>query len=194
MEGTFLWAQIIGLFAMSLAVGAWQLKNSRHIILCYVPANSLWAIQYLLLGAPLGALMNICSVFKDGALGFISERFVRHIILTFLIVAWSVGLYSLTHWYDLLPLVGVSILNIALLQRDNRSLYARAGVICASLWLIYNLIVHSWMGACCSTFVIISSVTGMARHEAWIIGRCYKSFLPSLARSLFVFPNWRTYP
>lgn len=194
MENTFLWAQIIGLFAMTFAVSAWQFKNPRHIILCFVPANTLWAIQYFMLGAWLGVIMNICSVAKDGALAFIHERYVAYLIGAFLAVAWGFGLYSFTHWYDILPLAGVTTVNLALLQRDNRPLYARACILTGCFWLGYNIIVHSWMGTCCSTLVIISSIVGMARHENWALGQCYKSFLPSLARSLFVFPNFRTYP
>ena len=194
MESTFLWAQAIGLCAMAIAISAWQLKSSRHIIMCFIPCNSLWAIQYILLGAPLGAAMNICSVLKDTGLVFIKEKHVPYLIATFITVAWGVGLYNFGHWYDILPLMAATILNLGLLQRDNRALYARACIIASILWLAYNIIVHSWMGACCSSLVVISSMTGMARHEAWVLGKCYRSFMPSLARSLFVFPNLRTYP
>ena len=198
MDGIFsselFWAQIIGFFAMMICITAWQLKNSRHIILCYVPANTLWAIQYLMLGAPMGAFLNICAVAKDCGLGFAADKYVKKIIVVFLLVVWGTGLYLFNQWYDILPILAATILNIALIQRDNRSLYARACIATCLLWMTYNIIVHSWMAAACACFVMASSTVGMIRYEGWVIGRCYRSFLPSLMRSLFVFPNFRTYP
>ncbi|HPF77935.1 MAG TPA: YgjV family protein [Alphaproteobacteria bacterium] len=193
-DNVFFWAQIIGFVAMGICIMAWQLKNARHIILCYVPTNTLWAIQYIMLGAPLGALLNICSVFKDSAISCIKDKYVPYIIAAFLTIIWSVGLAYFEHWYDILPLLGGSVVNLALLQRDNRALYARACVIGALFWIIYNVLVHSWMGACCAGFVSMSSIIGMIRHEGWQLGRCYRSFVPSIARALFVFPTPRTFP
>lgn len=194
MDSVFIWAQIIGLIAMAVSVWAWQLKKPRHIILCNVPATLIWTVQYILLGAPLGAILNLASAFKDSGLFFIKNKYVPYLIGTFLLVIWSTGLYFFEHWYDSLPLISGSIMNIALLQRDNRSLIARATIICCLFWLVYNVIVSSWMGAACASMVITSSIIGMARHEEWSLGKCYKSFFPSLSRSLFVFPNLQTYP
>lgn len=188
------WAQIFGLVAMSINILSWQIKNPRWIIFSYCPASALWAIQYLLLGAPLGAIMNICGSCKDGALAFIKDKYVPFLIGAFLTVTWCVGLYFFKNWFDVLPLIAGTIINLALLQRDNRPLVSRAGVIATSCWIIYNYIVGSYMGFICGCLVIISSTVGMARFEKWDIGKCYKSFLPSLARSLFIFPNFRTYP
>ena len=173
---------------------AWQIKNPRLIIFSYCPACTLWAIQYFLLGAPLGVILNICSAGKDGLLAFIDEKFVPFLIGAFLFFVWSIGLSFFTHWYDILPILAGTIINIALLQRDNRALVARASIAASLCWIMYNLIVHSYMGFASGCFVILSSMIGMARYEEWELGKCYRTFLPSITRSLFVFPNFRTYP
>ncbi|MAZ76775.1 MAG: hypothetical protein CMH31_05680 [Micavibrio sp.] len=194
MENGFLLAQIIGLCAMGINIFAWQLKNSRHIIFSYVPAGSLWALQYIILGAPLGVVMNVCSVIKDFFLTFINADYVIYIIGLFMISIWSIGLYFYDNWYDILPLFGATVTNLSLLQRDNRSFVAR-GVICAQIfWISYNLIVGSYAAALSGIMVICSSTIGMARHEKWIIGNCYRTFAPSLVRALFSFPSFRTFP
>lgn len=194
MDSVFIWAQIIGLAAMSINILSWQLKNPRHIIFCYIPACSLWAIQYVLLHAPLGVVMNVLSVIKDSFLSTVKEIYVRCVIGGFLVSIWGIGLYFFSEWYDILPLIGGTIINLGLLQRDNRSLMARAGIGGQFFWITYNLIVGSYMAAISGCLLIISSTIGMARHEEWILGRCHRTFVPSLARSLFIFPQWRTYP
>lgn len=193
-SSAFFWAQCIGLVAMSINILAWQLKNPRWVIFSFCPASSLWAIQYYLLNAPLGVVLNLCSAIKDGLLAFIGNKYVPYLIGTFLLFIWAIGLHFFTHWYDILPLLSGTIINVALLQRDNRPLVARAGIAATVCWLLYNVIVHSYMGFASGAFSILSSIIGMARFEGWELGKCYKTFLPSLTRRLFVFPNFRTYP
>lgn len=194
MENGFLLAQIIGIFAMSINIFAWQLKNSRHIIFSYVPASALWAIQYMILSAPLGLMMNLCSMAKDMALTFIKASYVRYIIIGFLCTIWAAGLYFFSGWYDILPLIAGTITNLSLLQRDNRALVARGAIISQIFWITYNLIVGSWIAAFSGCLVITSSTLGMARHESWVLGTCYRSFGISLVRALFTFPSFKTFP
>ena len=192
MESYFIWAHLLGFFAMCISIMAWQIKNPRHIILCYVPSGILWGTHYMLLGAPLGAIMNFCSAGKDSALAFIRKSYVPYLIIIFLSIVWIVGIHNFEYWYDILPLIGVSIINLSLLQRDKRSLVARATMGGQACWIIYNVIVGAWMGVACCLLVSTSSIIGMARHEKWEIGKCYRTFGPSLMRSLFLTP--RTFP
>ena len=193
-DNIFFWAQAIGFVAMSIRIISWQLRNSRHIIFCGMPAGALWTIHYLMLGAPLGALMNVLAVLRDGALSFIKERHVLLVIFCFCGIMWLTGLYFSRFWYDLLPLIGNSISAISFIYRSNRPLIARAAILANLPWLVYNFIVGSWIGVGSATLMIISSIIGMYRHESWEIGNCYKSFVPSVTRALLVFPNFRTYP
>ncbi len=191
---TFFWAQVAGLFATGICVGVWQIKNPRKILLFGVPGAFLWGVQYLLLGAPLGALTNFSSAAKDLILVNIHKKYLPILVGVFLLMIWGIGLYMMSTWADILPIFSVTLFNLALLFRDNRSLLARSSILSQILWIMYNIIVGSWMGLLCSSLTIISTLWGMARHEEWEIGKCYKSFMPSLARSLFVVPNFRTYP
>jgi len=192
-DNLFLWAQIVGFISLCINIISWQLKNSRHIIMCHIPARALMAIQYIMLGAPLGAVMDICSVFRDGGISFMNKKYIPYILGLFLCSVWGVGLLFLQNWYGILPLIGVTILSIGLLQKDNRGLVARAQITCSTLWLFYNALVGSYMGFICGTFIITSAIIGMYRHEKWEIGNCYKSFIPSVTRALFVFPRFRSY-
>ena len=192
-SNTFMVAQIAGFLAMSCCVISMQFKNPRNIILTGVPSGLLWATQYMLLNAPMGAIANATGALKNLLIAFIPKSFVPYLLIGYLAMMWSIGLYNLDVWYALLPLIGASATSVALLiNRDNRELYARSIVFCCGMWACYNITVGAYMGLACDTLTILSSIIGMARHEKWKIGRCYRTFFPSLARSLF--PNMRTYP
>ncbi len=194
MENGFLIAQIIGLFAMALCIFAWQLKDSRKIILCYSPVNALWALHFVFLGAYSGATLAILTSAKDGLLANISPKYIALLIFSFLGLVWAATLYNASYWYDFVPPIATTFFNIILfIDRDNRQAITRASIISSFSWIIYNCFVGGWVGVICATFVIFSTLTGMARHENWQVGRCYRTFAPSLMKSLFTFPSFRTY-
>lgn len=193
VDNTYLIAQIFGFFAMCMSVSAWQMKNSRHIILFYVPIAMLWATQYYFLGAYVGVLICVISMFKDGAIGFSPAKYSKYILSVYLTIIFMATFYFAKTWLDFAPLVAVTVFNISLLFPDNRILVARSGVASQLSWLVYNIPSGAWMGIICSLLVSTSSIIGMARHEKWVLGRCYRSFMPSIMRCL-VFPNWKTYP
>lgn len=187
MDSVFIWAQIIGFSAMALQIFAMQIKKPRLVILTHSPACLLWSVQFFLLGAYIGAFINLFASFKDLALSQAAKKYVPIIIATFLITAVTIGILKLQYWYDALPVLSTIIINLALLSRNNRPLIARATIACQLPWMSYNWIVGSWAGLACAILVIASSLIGMYRHEKWELGNCYKSFLPNVGRSLFSF-------
>ena len=185
LGNTFLWAQIAGFLAMSCCVISMQFKNQKHIILSGVPSGLLWATQYMLLGAPMGAIANASGSFKNLLIAFLPKRLVPYLLGFYLIMMWSIGLYNLDVWYALFPLIGASATSIVLLiDRDNRAFYARAVVICCLLWACYNATVGAYMGLACDTLTITSSIIGMYRHENWNL----HSSPINLFRSLLTIP------
>ena len=194
MESGFLIAQIIGFFAMCFAITGMQLKNPRNMIKCYIPVGLLWGTQYVILGAHQGAIFSFGAAVKDAFLSHVSDKYVTFVILTFLALLWGISSFFIQYWYDLLPLIAGTIVNLGFLKRDIREVIARTSLTSQFCWFAYNMIVGSWMGMLCAVLVVTSIFIGMVRHESWVIGRCYRTFLPSIARSLFTFPNFRTYP
>jgi len=179
---------------MTFCVLSMQLKNPKHMILSGVPTGLLWTTQYMLLGAPMGAIANFSGAVKNLFIAFIPQKYVPYLLCAYLTIMWGIGLYNLSVWYALLPLVGASATSIALLvDRTNRRFYVRAIVFCCAMWACYNITVGAYMGLSCDILTITSSIIGMARYEKWELGRCYRTFLPSIRRSLFDFTP-RTYP
>ena len=182
---TFLWAQIVVFLAMSCCIISMQFKTSKQMILAAVPANSLWAGQYMLLGAPMGAIANLGSAINKLLIVILPQNFVPYLLGFYLISIWSIGLYNLEMWYALLPLMGATITTIPLIiDRDNRPMYARATILGCLLWACYNATVGSYIGLACDTLTITSCLIGIYRHEEWNLSQSPKS----LFKSLFTIP------
>ncbi len=194
MDSIFIYAQIAGFIAMCFSIAAWQFKKQEHILLCYVPSGFFWCVQYLLLGAYNGALFSFVAMFKDTALAKSGRAYLKYIVGAFIV--FNIGLVSVFYKsaFDVLPLVICLLVNLPLLKKDNRYWMTRCNILAQICWMAFNLHAHAYMGVMCSTLIITSTFLGMARHEKWELGKCYKSFLPSLGRSLFNFNTPQTYP
>ena len=185
-DNLFLWAQIAGFLAMSCCVISMQFKNPKYIILSGAPGGTLWATQYMLLGAHMGAIANIIGAFKSLLVAYLPKSFLPYLLGFYLIMIWGIGLYKLDVWYALFPLLGASITCVVLLiDRDNRALYARAIIIGCLLWACYNATVGAYMGLACDTLTITTSIIGMYRHENWNVN----SSPINLFKSLFTLPS-----
>ncbi|MEM6811887.1 MAG: YgjV family protein [Pseudomonadota bacterium] len=183
---------IFGLCALICSVTAWQLKNPRHIILLYVPSGIFWGLQYYFFGAYAALAICCLSVVKDGLVGLLPSKYSRYIIFIHLALAYTILLNLYSVWIDILPLIATTIINVGLLFPDNRRFVTRMNISHQFIWLYYNISFDAWMSVVCSTFVVCSTLIGMARHEKWEIGKCRRTFFPSVMKSLF--PNFRTYP
>jgi hypothetical protein len=192
MDSVFICAQIIGFCAMCFSVTAWQVKEPRKIYALYVPSSLLWSFQYILLGAPVGAIIAICSASKDAGLAFANPNHKKYFVSAYIVLVVGFGAYYFQSWISLFPILAALSLNATILLTDKKDIIARAVILSQIFFILYNLNTGAWMAVVCSVLVIVSSIIGMARHEEWDIGRCYKSFAPSLMRSLLIKPQ--TYP
>lgn len=193
LENTFLWAQLFGFCAMCFSICAWQLKNPRNILRCYVPSALFWSVQYFLLGSYIAVITSVFAALKDTILSFLPADKTKYLIGAFICFIWGIGLPFVNKPIDFIPLITISIFNLCLLQPDNRCLMSRINILCQLSWLVFNLHLGAWMGIACSFFVIGSALKGMIKHEEWEIGKCYRTFFPSIRRALFNFTP-RTYP
>ena len=58
-----IWANVIGVIAVVLFVLSYQIKNRRGIIVCNAASRVLFVVQYLMLGAFAGALLDVVAFF-----------------------------------------------------------------------------------------------------------------------------------
>ncbi len=190
---SFILAQICGAIALAFSALAWQMKNSRIIILLYIPCCFFYMVQDFLLGAFVGALISFVNIFKNVVLFKYGQKYAKQIIIIFVITATAGSMNFIENFIDTLPVLAVIISSFSYLNPDNRFVISRGNLLCQIFYIIYSLHYGAYIGVLASLIVTISNVSGMVRHENWQIGNCYRTFLPSLGRALCNFTP-RTYP
>lgn len=162
--------QIVGIIAMFLNIIAVQFKKPRQLFICRLVGCCLWALNFLLLGSPTGAIMNLIDVVRSVFLlrKQTSTKTFLWITLAMFTVA---GLITMDYTFSVLMIVDILIIisqlvDTAGMWTNNIKIIRRCQLFAISpVWLVHNILVFSIGGIVTETFTIISTLIAMYRYR-----------------------------
>ena len=164
-------SQIIGIAAVGLYLMSYQLKKRRQIVWTTCISNALYVLQYILLGAYSGAVMDFLSTVSSFFAAKKNEEKLRRYagVLAFsnLFIIAAAGVASAViqrDWIELIPVVG-ALLQTGGLWCDNEQTIRKFGLAGAPFWLVYNYISQSYAAALGSLIAIVSVIIAMVRYR-----------------------------
>lgn len=164
-------SQIIGLAAVGLYLLSYQLKKRKQIVWTTFFSNVLYVLQYILLGAFSGAVMDtLCTLgsFFAGKKHSPELRpYIKWIAVINLVVIAVAGVSIAVVQRDiveLLPVVG-TLFQTGGLWCENEQTIRKFGLCSVPFWLVYNYITQAYGAALGSVFVMVSAVTAMMRYR-----------------------------
>ena len=164
-------SQIIGLAAVGLYLLSYQLKNRKQIVWTTFFSNFLYVVQYILLKAFSGAVMDaLCAVGSFFAGKKHSPKLSPYIkwIATINLVVIAVAGVSIAiaqrDFIELLPVVGTLLQTGGLFCEDEQTI-RKFGLIGAPFWLVYNFIAQAYGAAIGTVFIMVSAVTAVMRYR-----------------------------
>ena len=171
-----LFAQIIGIAAMALAILSFQCKLQRTHILMQILSCALFALSFGMRGLVTGMILNLIATVRAVVylykqklhtdrpvwlIGFVITYFVTY-ALSFTVFGTEPTLLNFI--IELLPVIGMTASNLGLYKKDAKAVRL-FGLISSPSWLIYNIVSLSIGAIICETFSIFSILIGIARHD-----------------------------
>ena len=164
-------AQIIGLAAVALFLLSYQMKTRGGIIAMNLTSRILYVVQYLLLGAISGAVLDVLgSLASVVAQNREKPLIKKHLRLTFILVnlaiigagvAVAIVNKSLL---DLLPIVGVALHTGAFWLTKERTIRI-VSFIGSPFWLTYNLASRAYGSAIGDLLTMGSIVIALIKYR-----------------------------
>ena len=169
--------QIIGIIAMAFNILSYQQKTQRNILVWQLIASALFTVNFYMLGAYVGAMLNAIGIFRSivflykdklhtdhplWMVGFIGV-YITSYILNFTVFhkAFNVGSAIL----EILPVIGMSLTTFGFRYKEAKT-SRLIGFVNSPLWLIYNVLSSGSIGAiCCDTFSFTSVIVGYFRLD-----------------------------
>jgi hypothetical protein len=164
-------SQIIGLAAVGLYLLSYQLKRRKSIVWVTCVSNALYVLQYILLGAFSGAVLDFLSAVssffaaKKNDAPFL--RYRKWLAASNLLLIAAAGIISAVLQRDpieLIPIAG-ALFQTGGLWFDNEQTIRKFGLMSAPFWLIYNFISQAYGASLGSVLAMISVITAMVRYR-----------------------------
>ena len=169
-------AQIIGIIAMCFNVLSYQQKQARHIFLMQMVGSALFGINYFMLGATIGGVLNIVAVIRaivyyngekiraNRTMVFLlfSLAYIGSYVLTFTVLGKPFTLYNAI--VELLPVIAMIALNFGFKIGTSKAIRL-SGFVASPCWLSYNIINVAIGAIICEAISIISIFIGYLRHD-----------------------------
>ncbi len=163
-------AQAVGIVAMAINILAVQFKKPRQLFICRIIASFLWGVNFLLLGSPTGAIINIVNIIRSLFLLNKKTSGKPFLWITCLLYT-AAGLITMNYADTLLLVIDVLIIlsqlvdSVGMWTNNFRNIrYCQLFAI-SPVWLVHNIVVFSIGGILTEVFTIISTVIALLRYR-----------------------------
>ena len=168
-------AHILGVLAVVTFLLSFQLKTRKNIIVVNLTSRLLYILQYVLLGAFEGAVLDFMGlvlsvVAKYKEKEFNSRHFVTIVVVANLLMI-AVGLMLYENIFSLFAILGIVFEVMALWLTKEKNIRILS-LFAAPFWLIYNLANTAYGSVVGNVLVMISIGIAMFRLD-WKRGEKY---------------------
>lgn len=163
-----LYANIIGVIAVVLYVLSYQQKKRMDIIITNGISRAFYILQYLLLGAFSGAVLDVLGIIIS-FLAAKKEDLAKRKLLPAVIVLMNVliltaGILSYQNVFSVFSILGVAFHTNAFWLKDEKKIRIVSLLGCPC-WMIYNFTSHAY-GSALGDFITLFSIgTAMVRYD-----------------------------
>lgn len=159
-------SQLIGFIAVGLTLALYQFNSRRTMLIIIIVSSALYAVHFLLLGAPTGAIMNSLNIFRSLVfLRYAHKKRPIQIMYLFIVLFLMAGVLTWQGPLSLLPMTGMISGTIAYWQLKTKRI-RRLALIASPCWLVYNVISGSYPGMVAELVSITSNIVAMYRFDS----------------------------
>ena len=163
--------QIIGLLAVATFLFSYQQKKRKNIILFNTISCCLYILQYILLGAFSGAVLDILGAISSIIAGKKHTEFIKKhtkvvlisINACIIVAGGIIAIYNKS-WLDLFSLTGV-LLHTSAFWISSEKIIRRVSLLGSPFWFVYNLLSHAYGSAIGDILTMCSIIIAMIRHK-----------------------------
>ena len=159
-------AQIIGFIGLAVSILAFQFKKHRGIVLTKSLSELIFSIQYILLGAWSGAILDFISVIRNLLYGHLvkKNRSTTPVIIAFGIFVLATGFVAYDGWVSLLPVVSKLLTTISYGLKKEKWLRLITLPSCI-FWIMYNAYIGVIAGILVDSLALISLLIAIYKFD-----------------------------
>lgn len=161
-------AQIIGLIASIIMIGAIQVKDKKNLYLILnILVKVLYAMNFVLLSAYSGTVTQLIGlVITIIAYVYTRKDLVVPKLLTgiFILITLIGGIFTYNNIYSFMA-IGCGVTYALIVASKNMKTIRKLNLLQAFLWTIYDLIINAYTASISSAFVFVSTLIAIFRYD-----------------------------
>ncbi len=169
-------AQIISIIAMGFNCISYLQKKKSSLLICQLVGSALFGINYFLLGAISGAVLNIVSVIRAVVFLWKDRLHTDNMIWTSGFIAAYLASYASVFLVfkkeptptnliiEFLPVMAMIAIHLSFRYTDTK-MVRRYGLVSSPMWLAYNIASLSIGAMICETLNLFTIVIGIIKFD-----------------------------
>ena len=157
-----------GNMAVILFLLSFQFKKRKNILIVNIVSRSLYVLQYIVLGAFEGAVLDFMGMLSSVIAKYKEKNFVRKNWVFFLVVIDAVliaaGLAFYENVFSLFAIGGI-VLEVTALWLTNEKHIRALSLASTPFWFTYNVANSAYGSAVGSFLAMVSIIVAMARYD-----------------------------
>jgi hypothetical protein len=155
--------QIAGWCAVPFYLISYQFISPRHTIMAHIPADILYCIHFLGLGATLPMLISMASVARNFIGVYGSKRLLNWGLIGFVAFAWICTAFLADHFLEILPAIGATFRALSINYRDDFWRYRACVAAFQITYFCVFLTIGSYPGVFLIMLTLTSNLIGMVK-------------------------------
>ena len=158
--------RIVGIIGLVLGVAAFQSNKHKGIVIAKLGSEAAFTIQYYLLDAPTGSIMNLVGVVRNFIFYKLVEKdkSTKAAMWIFCVIYVISAIITWEGPESLLPLVGKLCSTVAYSMNNPRNIRI-INLPTLSMWIVYNITCSAWEALAADTISLISVLIAMGRFD-----------------------------
>lgn len=156
----------MGIIGFILGVAAFQSNKHKGIVMTKLGSEAAFTVQYYLLDAPTGSIMNLVGVVRNFIFYKLVEKgkSTRIAMWIFCVVYIISAIITWEGPESLLPLIGKLCSTVAYSIKNTRVIRI-INIPTLIMWVIYNITCGAWEALATDTISLISVLIAMGRFD-----------------------------
>ena len=158
--------QIIGFVGFILAVVTFQSNKHKNITLLKCASDAMFVLQFIMLGAYTGAIMNGIGCIRNLTYARLVEKKkdVKTAVIVFSVIIIALGIFTWNGPVSLLAIAGKLLSTLSYAFKNPKTVRRFTIPVCI-VWAVYDLICTSYAGVLTEIFTLSSITIAYFRFE-----------------------------
>ncbi len=156
-------AQIIGILGTCAAFISFQLKENKKFFILQATSGLLFAVNFLLLGAYTGCLLNFINIFRGAVMAGGKKMHKLPWLIAILFLYTAATVFTFDGIFSVVALVAQLVGTLAMWSKNGKTIRFLQLFCVSPMWLIHNIFVFSIGGIICEVFNMGSIIVSLIR-------------------------------